>query len=77
MGIVGMTSITECCPHRAGRAVWIKNDGTGPPVLWWETFDDPAGPVTLTMTKQTIYVNCPQCFSAIRAAGSKETLAPS
>lgn len=68
MGITGMTIKTECCQHRAGRALWIKNDGNGPPVLFWESFEAPqASAVVLTLTNQTIYANCPTCFSTKRA----------
>lgn len=52
------------CKHRAGYADWIRNDGTGAPVLMLETFS--MGPVLLTLTNQTIFMNCPGCFEATR-----------
>lgn len=63
MGITG-TERTICCPHRAGRAVWIRNDGMGPPVVLWEAYGD--GPVILTLTNQTIKAQCAECFERVR-----------
>jgi len=52
------------CKHRAGFADWIQNDGKGAPVLLLETFS--MGPVLLTLTNQTIFMNCPSCFDTNR-----------
>jgi len=67
---------TECCPHRQGRAMWIRNDQQGPPVLFWEEIGGQGG-VLLTLTNQTIYVNCGACFSAKRLAAQIVRLAHS
>lgn len=57
--------IGDNCLHRALTFVgWIKNDGTGPPVLVVKRTDD----VVLTLMNQRIVVNCPSCFEKIRKA---------
>jgi len=72
---VETVDIGDNCIHRPLTGVaWIKNDGTGPPVLLVLKTDD----VVLTLTNQRIVVNCPTCFEKIRAEGlsrySLETL---
>lgn len=46
--------------------LWIRNNQEeGPPVVFLNT---QGGPLVVTLTNQTFYVNCPACFQAKRLA---------
>jgi hypothetical protein len=53
------------CEHRQRTvAMWVRNNPTeGPPVLLVE---DREGAVVITLTNQTLYVKCPQCFKKLQ-----------
>lgn len=48
----------NCCEHRRGVALWVRNDGQTAPSV----FVDLKGPTVLILTNQTIYLRCAACF---------------
>ena len=55
---------TKTCPHRVGsKALWVKNDAEGAPILY---FTGREGPVVMSLTNQVIRVSCPECFRALQ-----------
>lgn len=62
--MLGKTGTSSSCEHLRGRALYIKNDGTGPPVVYIEHV---GAAVVATLTNQTIYLNCPACFNRLRS----------
>ena len=62
-GVVDKSEFVGCSHRRDGTAVWVKNDATGPPVL----FTAITQPTIWTLTNQRIYANCPTCFEQIRS----------
>jgi hypothetical protein len=65
--------MTRNCMHRGrAEAAWILNNpGEGPPVVW---IASPEGNVIATLTNQTIYLNCPECFRKSRSTLDALTL---
>jgi hypothetical protein len=55
----------ETCEHRRrASAYYVRNDPTeGPPVILIES---PEGHLVVTLTNQTIYLKCSQCFKKLQ-----------
>lgn len=67
---------TRTCLHRfMVECAWVNNDGMTAPVL---KVSGTGMETVLTLTNETIYVNCPACFLANRrSVEAKYQLAPS
>lgn len=60
----------DTCEHLFGaRAQWVKNDGTGPPVLYVYGDD---GEKILVLSNKTIVILCPSCFQQRRECLSSQ-----
>jgi hypothetical protein len=62
--------ITRCCVHReAVNCLWItRNEGEGAPILF---ISGSEAPIVVTLTNQTFYVKCPECFRGVYPADKK------
>jgi translation initiation factor IF-1 len=57
-------TFTVECEHRKGMVAYIRNNAVeGPPVVFIDGYQ---GPIVVTLTNQTFYVRCPECFKKIR-----------
>lgn len=64
----------ETCQHRVWAiGGWAVNDGFVAPVL----FLDAQGPCFVTLTNETVYVKCPDCYLSLLGAVSKLKSEPS
>jgi hypothetical protein len=62
--VIGTPIEVRSCEHRMQAKIgYVKNDRTGPPVLYVEHVPEAS---IVSLTNQVIRVSCPKCFELIR-----------